>query len=212
MICILSCVETGIAILCSCLPTLKGIIQRVWPKLLESLASARRDGSSGGVSDASASSSMRKLFRKKVDVRELESGDSDATVAVPEKAHNRLGLRGSLFKSPFSSLTRSNCYNSASDDDALYASNGGYSTRSKGVTGSTLMSQLSDEEKQIEVQTTVDLYQEFADPAVVQEVHPAVRELEMSVDPKKHASRAESTKTLVSGPGTGVLRDPFAEQ
>lgn len=208
MICIVSVVEAAVAILCSCLPTLKGVIQRVWPKLLDSLASARgsrRDGSSGGVSNASATSSMRKLFKKKIDAQELESG-SDIGVQVPEKSHSRLGF----LKSPFSSLTRSgNCYGSTSDEEVMFDSNGAHSTRSKGVTGSTLLSNLSDEEKQIEVHTTVDLYQEFTEKAE-EEMHPAVRELEL--DPKKHASRAESTKTLVSGPGTGVLRDPFAEQ
>ena len=104
-------------------------------------------------------------------------------------------------------LTRSGnnaCYSSTSDDEVMFDVGG--SSRSKTVTGSTLLSNLSDEEKQIEVHATVDPYQEFTDPPV-QQVHPAIRQLEPELDSNKHASRAASTRTLVSGPGTAVRRD-----
>ncbi|KAK5110884.1 hypothetical protein LTR85_000694 [Meristemomyces frigidus] len=55
-----SCVETNIGIWCSCVPTLKGCVQRYYPKLLDSFHSASAD-SAGSMPSSATQDSVQKV-------------------------------------------------------------------------------------------------------------------------------------------------------
>jgi hypothetical protein len=156
MFSIWSAVEMNVAIFCSCAPTLKGLVQRVWPQFLKSLGSrygsrgsrgtsGREDSGATAVNSTSTSSS--EFLRKPKD-------DSQAESQSPQKSsHGLLGFRRSLFK-PFFSGTNNSCYGSkASEDDIMFENVTRSSTRSK---GSATTSKAYHEEKGIEVHTVVD--------------------------------------------------------
>lgn len=140
LLCIWSAVEMNVAILCSCAPTLRCLIQRFWPKLLNSLSSSygssarrskREDSAATAVASngTTTSSSKHSMFKSK-DVAEIE--------AMPVENHEMedqrketppSGLpsfRRSLF-SPFSGTTNSSlasCYGgkaAADEEEALCA-------------------------------------------------------------------------------------------
>lgn len=190
MFSIWSAVEVNVAILCSCAPTLKGLVQRVWPQFLKSLGSRYGSRGSRGKSgredsDATAvgtnnSTSESDSLHKSKDICEVESQS-------PKKpSPTLLGFRRSLFK-PFSSTTHSSlasCYGSSKsdDEDVLFDDMARTSSRK----GTSTPSKARYEEHGIEVQTSVDQF--------------VMVKFEPKPEPEAH-------KTVVgSGPSA---RDPF---
>lgn len=199
MFSIWSCVELNVAIFCSCAPTLKGLVQRVWPQFLASIGSrygsARGSGrgSSGrGESDASGSTAVNSTtsstgsISKPQDIAHVESQTAEKTTSS-----GFLGLRRSLFRPLFKNSNNrlSSCYgnNKNDDDDIMFDDVGSQTTRKVASSAG-----LHDDEKGIEVQTIVD---QRVEPRAASPV----------------ASRPEeATKTMVSGAGV-VPQDPFKD-
>ena len=190
MFSIWSAVEVNVAILCSCAPTLKGLVQRVWPQFLKSLGSRYGSRGSRGKSgredsDATAvgtnnSTSESDSLHKSKDICEVESQS-------PKKpSPTLLGFRRSLFK-PFSSTTHSSlasCYggSKSEDEDVLFDN----MARAPSRKGCLTPSKSRHEEHGIEVQTSVDQF--------------VMVKFEPKPEPEAH-------KTVVgSGPSA---RDPF---
>ena len=159
MFSIWSAVEVNVAIFCSCAPTLKGLVQRVWPKFLASLGSrygsrgsrgksGREDSDATAVNASTSTSSGDSLYKPK-DISQAESQSPKKT------SHGLLGFRRSLFK-PFSSATHSSlasCYGSKQDDEDILFDN---VTRTSSRKGSSSPSKARHDEHGIEVQTIVD--------------------------------------------------------
>lgn len=197
MFSIWSCVEMNVAIFCSCAPTLKGLIQRVWPKFLSTIgsryASARGSGqgSSGREgsqvtavnSKTSAAGSSNDSLHKANDISHVEAQSCE------KPASGFLGFRRSLFK-PFSKGTNhslASCYGNTNNDDDIMFEDDSARLRK----GSSTPSKMYEDDKGIEVQTTVDQYIEPRAPS--------------------RASRAdEATKTSVHGAGS-VAMSPFED-
>jgi hypothetical protein len=187
MFSIWSAVEINVAIFCSCAPTIKGLVQRVWPKFLASLGSrygsrgrsGREDSDATAVNASTSTSSGGSLYKPK-DISQVESQS-------PKKASGGLlGFRRSLFK-PFSSTTHSSlasCYGGKQDDEDILFDNVTRSASSRKSTSSPTKSRHSD--KGIEVQTVVDQF--------------VVCKFEPKPEPEAH-------KTVV-GAGPNV-KDPF---
>lgn len=158
-----SCVEMNVAIFCSCAPTLKGLIQRVWPQFLASIGS--RYGSAGGsgreASDASGATAVNSTTSSSGDSISKAKNISEIESQKTEKPSSGfLGFRRSLFK-PFSKPTNSSlakCYGSSNNDDDIMFDDDG--TRGSTRKGSATPSKEFQEDKGIEVQTVVDLTSE----------------------------------------------------
>jgi hypothetical protein len=116
LLCIWSAVELNIAIICSCAPTLRCLIQRFWPKLLSSVvanyASGRRSDREDSAATAvnSASNASRSSFIKPGNNSQVEGG-----VAGKQPSDRLEALRRSLLK-PFTSAS-SRRQRSGDDDD-----------------------------------------------------------------------------------------------
>jgi len=197
--------EVNIAIMCSCLPTLKGFVQRYYPKLLDSLSSVRKSsrGSSNATSSLSSTSKLS-LFKNKAYVQEVDPEPGLQLSEKPASGLSRLGFRRSFFSSPFSTAASSQRNlvgkdsNGSTDDDTLFDPVTTKGSRGTTKSGNTLLSQLSDMDKEISVTTTMTQVCELRGDDV-QEEHPALRSLpERMADPDRHESLAESTRTLVS--------------
>lgn len=188
MFSIWSAVELNVAIFCSCAPTLKGLVQRVWPQFLASLgsryASRGSKGSSGredsGATAVNSTTSSNGSMHKLRDISHVEAQS-------PQKpSSGLLGFRRSLFK-PFSSSTNrslAGCYGGgrkSSDEDIMFEE---CHTRLSSRKGSASPSKRFEDDKGIEVRTIVDQY----------------------VEPM-HEPTPEEHRTLV-GAGTHV-KDPF---
>lgn len=189
MFSIWSAVEVNVAIFCSCAPTLKGLVQRVWPQFLASLGSRYGSRGSRGTSgredsgatavNSTTSSSSKDSMHKPADISQVESQS-------PQKSsQGLLGFRRSLFN-PFSSGTHSSlasCYGSKQDDEDILFDD---VTRTSTRKGSSTPSKAYYEDKGIEVQTVVDQF--------------VVHKFEPKPEPEAH-------KTIVgSGPN---VKDPF---
>ena len=163
MFSIWSAVEVNVAILCSCAPTLKGLVQRVWPQFLASLGSrygsrgsrgksGREDSNATAVATNNSTSSSDSIHKSK-DICEVEAQ------SPPKKSSpTLLGFRRSLFK-PFSSTTHSSlasCYggSKSDDEDVLFDDMARTSSRK----GTSTPSKARYEEHGIEVQTSVDQF------------------------------------------------------
>lgn len=187
MFSIWSAVEINVAIFCSCAPTLKGLVQRVWPQFLASLGSrygSRGSRGTSGCEDSGAtavnsttSTSSNEFLRKPKDESQAES-------QTPQRpSHGFLGFRRSLFK-PFFNGSNNSCHGSkAADSDIMFDE----VTRSSSRKGSTTPSKGHYEDKGIEVVTVVD--------QVVQH---------------KHEPKPEAHRTVV-GAGDHV-QDPFEDE
>ena len=192
MFSIWSAVEMNVAIFCSCAPTLKGLIQRVWPQFLASIdsryGSARGSGrGKSGREDSGAtavnyttSTSSNDSMHKPTDISHVESQ------SPAKKAIGLLGFRRSLFK-PFSSSTNkslASCYGSQSndDDDVLFDD----ITRTSSRVRTTTPSKGHYDDMNIEVQTVVDQHVEA-----------------------RFESMPEAHKTMVGAGPTN--RDPFSD-
>jgi len=189
MFSIWSAVEVNVAIFCSCAPTLKGLVQRVWPQFLASLGSRYGSRGSRGKSgredsDATAvnsnSTSSGDSVHKLKDISQVEAQS-------PKKSSPKLlGFRRSLFK-PFSSSTHSSlasCYggSKSEDEDILFDNVARTSSRK----GTSTPSRARHDENGIEVETVVDQF--------------VVVKFEPKPEPEAH-------KTAVgSGPN---FKDPF---
>lgn len=177
MFSIWSAVEMNVAIFCSCAPTLKGLVQRVWPQFLASLGSrygsrfgsgrgSGREDSGATAVNSSTSTSSKDSLHKPHDISNVES-------QTAEKQPSRLlGFRRSLFKPMFSNTTNSlsSCYGSKSngDDDIMFDD---VTTRGSTRKGSATPSKIH-QEKVIEVQTSVDQRVEARfEPNPIPEVH-----------------------------------------
>lgn len=169
MFSIWSAVEINVAIFCSCAPTLKGLVQRVWPQFLASLGSryasrgsrgnSGREDSGATAVNSTTSTSSNEYLRKPKDDAQAECQ------SAPKSSHGLLGFRRSLFK-PFFSGNNNSCYGSKShDDDIMFDEVTRTSTRK----GSATTSKVYHEEKGIEVQTVVDQWAEPMDVPVAEE-------------------------------------------
>ena len=192
MFSIWSAVEINVAIFCSCAPTLKGLVQRVWPQFLASIdsrygsgrgsgrgSSGREDSGATAVNSTNSTSSNDSLHKTK-DISHVESQ------SPRKKSIGLLGFRRSLFK-PFSSSTNrslASCYGSQhNDDDVMFDDVG---PRSSSRMGTATPTKGRYEEMNIEVQTIVD---QHVEPRLV--------------------PMSEAHKTTV---GTGpVTTDPFSD-
>jgi hypothetical protein len=159
MFSIWSAVEMNVAICCSCAPTLKGLLQRVWPQFLASLGS--RYGSSGtsGREDSDATVINSTTSTMSNEYLQKPKENSQAESQSPQKSsHGLLGFHRSLFK-PFSSGTNSSlasCYGSKfSEDDIMFDDKITCSSTRK---DRLAPSKILREEKVIEVQTSVDQF------------------------------------------------------
>lgn len=116
LLCIWSAVEMNVAILCSCAPTLRCLVQRFWPKFLDSLASSARRSTrddSAATAVGSTSSLSKTSYDKSVDVARVEE----------QPAVGMLSFRRSLFK-PFSGgavLSLATCYGGKPDLEEMGA-------------------------------------------------------------------------------------------
>lgn len=159
-----SAVELNVAIFCSCAPTLKGLVQRVWPQFLASwgsrYASRGSKGSSGredsGATAVNSTTSSNGSMHKLRDISHVEAQS-------PQKSSSGLlGFRRSLFK-PFSSSTNrslAGCYGGgrkSSDEDIMFED---CNPRLSSRKGSSTPSKVFEEDKGIEVQTSVDQFVE----------------------------------------------------
>lgn len=121
LLCIWSAVEMNVAILCSCAPTLRCLVQRFWPKLLDSLASSARRSArddSAATAVGSASSLSKTSSDKSVDVARVEPARVEEQPEV-----GMLSFRRSLFK-PFSGgavLSLATCYGGKPDLEEMGA-------------------------------------------------------------------------------------------
>lgn len=166
MFSIWSAVEMNVAIFCSCAPTLKGLVQRVWPQFLASIdsrygsargsgrgSSGREDSAATAVNSTTSSSSKESLHKPK-DISHVESQ------SPAKKSMGLLGFRRSLFK-PFSSSTNkslASCYGSQSNDDDVMFDDMGTRTSSRRRASTPIKGRY--EEMNIEVQTIVDQHVE----------------------------------------------------
>jgi hypothetical protein len=192
MFSIWSAVEMNVAIFCSCAPTLKGLIQRVWPQFLASIdsrygsgrssgkGSSGRDDSAATAVNSTVSTSSNDSIHKPKDISHVESQ------SPAKKAIGLLGFRRSLFK-PFSSSTNkslASCYGSQSNDEDVLFDDLAIRASSRRRTSSPTKG--GYEEMNIEVQTVVDQH------------------VESTLAPKP-----EAHKTTV---GTGSMAvDPFSD-
>jgi len=172
MFSIWSAVEINVAIFCSCAPTLKGLVQRVWPRFLASIdsrygsgrgsgrgSSGREDSGATAVNSTTSTSSNETLHKPK-DISHVES----QTQSPQKKTIGLLGFRRSLFK-PFSSSTNrslASCYGGSSNDDEVMFEDVG--TRQSSRKGLSTPTNGHYEEMNIEVQTIVD---QHVEPRVV---------------------------------------------
>lgn len=188
-----SCVEINVAIFCSCAPTLKGLIQRVWPQFLASMGSRYGSGGRSGrdASDASGATAVNSTTSSSGDsIKKLKDASDVEAQSVEKPSSGFLGFRRSLFR-PFSKGTNSslaNCSgNHNTDDDIMFDD---YGTRGSLRKGSSTPSKDFQEDKGIEVQTVVDL---TVEPGPV------------------YPSSTEVTKTMVSGAGAPST-SPFDDE
>jgi hypothetical protein len=166
MFSIWSAVEINVAIFCSCAPTLKGLVQRVWPQFLASIDSrygsgrgsgrgkSGREDSGATAVNSTTSSSPKDSLDKPKDISQVEAQ------SPAKKAISLLGFRRSLFK-PFSSSTNkslASCYGSQSNDEDVLFDDMGTRNSSRGRTSTPSKGHYDD--MNIEVQTVVDQHVE----------------------------------------------------
>lgn len=136
LLCIWSAVEMNVAILCSCAPTLRCLIQRFWPKFLNSLASGygssarrskREDSAATAVASngTTTSSSKHSIFKTKEieEISALPASDEESQTSPPG---GLLSFRRSLFN-PFSGNAQTSlasCYGGKDEEEALCARRG----------------------------------------------------------------------------------------
>lgn len=177
-----SCVETNIGIACCCVPTLKGFVQRGYPKLVDSFRSSRGSTSRTSMSTARTVDSMEKI--------KIEIGGKDKpTVVVSQSLPARTLAKAKQVSNQ--SLCRS--FREAARAEAGLSCHGKPLSQMSG----------SQYEEGIEVVTVVDQTCERAD-----ETTGAPRSGMKSVRGSFGAEQSH-TQTLISGAGVG---HPVVEQ
>jgi hypothetical protein len=150
LLCIWSAVELNIAIICSCAPTLRCLIQRFWPKFLNSMVSnygsGRRSdhGDSAATAVNSNSNASRKSMFKPGNFSQIEAG---AGAGAKHPSARLQAFRRSLSK-PFTS-DRSRGRASCDDEDTRTIDLATYTSRSP--PGKMASSHARDIEVEVEV-------------------------------------------------------------
>jgi hypothetical protein len=150
LLCIWSAVELNIAIICSCAPTLRCLIQRFWPKFLNSMVSnygsGRRSdhGDSAATAVNSNSNASRNSMFKPGNFSQIEAG---AGAGAKHPSARLQAFRRSLSK-PFTS-DRSRGRASCDDEDTRTIDLATYTSRSP--PGKMASSHARDIEVEVEV-------------------------------------------------------------
>lgn len=121
LLCIWSAVELNVAIICSCAPTLRCLIQRFWPKFLNSVisnyGSARRsDREDSAATAVNSNSNISKSSVSKSGNGNGNYSHIEAGAGVKQGSTRLQAFRRSLSK-PFASADRSRSHASCDDDD-----------------------------------------------------------------------------------------------